>query len=178
MISKKMEEALNKQINAELYSAYLYFSMAADFETKNLPGFAHWMYMQAQEEKGHAIRIYNYINEQQGKVILGAIEAPQTDWVSPLDVFEASYKHERHVTALIHDLVALADEEKDYATHIFLQWFVTEQVEEEASASTVVDKLKMIGDSPQGLFMLDRELAQRQPGFQPQPGGESSPQAE
>jgi len=178
MISKKMEESLNKQINAEFYSSYLYFSMAADFETKNLPGFAHWMYMQAQEEWGHGTRIYNYINEQQGKVKLEAIDAPQTEWASPLEVFEAAYKHEQYVTSLINDLVTLANEERDYATNIFLQWFVTEQIEEEASASTIAEKLKMIGDNPQGLFMLDRELIQRQAGLQPQPGGPSQPQAE
>jgi ferritin len=178
MISKKMEEALNSQINAELYSAYLYFSMAADFETKNLSGFARWMYTQAQEEFGHATRFYNYINEQQGKAKLGAIEAPPTEWASPLEVFEAAYKHEQHVTSLINNLVSLAMEEKDYATNIFLQWFVTEQVEEEASASTIAEKVKMIGEHPQGLFMMDRELAQRQPGILPQPGGESDPGAD
>lgn len=178
MISQKMEDALNNQINAELYSAYLYFAMAADFETKNLPGFAHWMYTQAQEEFGHATRFYNYINEQQGRAKLGAIEAPPTEWASPLEVFEAAYKHEQHVTSLINNLVSLAMEEKDYATNIFLQWFVTEQVEEEASASTIAGKLNMIGDNPQGLFMMDQELAQRQPGMLPQPGGESAPAAE
>lgn len=178
MISKNMEDALNKQINAELYSAYLYFSMAADFETKNLSGFARWMYAQAREEFGHATRFYNYINEQQGKAKLGAIEAPPTEWVSPLEVFEAAYKHEQHVTSLINNLVSLAMEEKDYASNIFLQWFVTEQVEEEASASTIVEKLKMVGDNPQGLFMMDQELAQRQAGMLPLPGGESAPAGE
>ena len=174
MISKKMEEALNKQINAEVYSAYLYFSMAADFETKNLPGFAQWMYMQAQEEFGHATRFYNYINEQQGKASLTAIDGPPTEWATPLEVFEAAYKHEQHVTSLINDLVALAMEEKDFASNIFLQWFVTEQVEEESNAATIVEELKMVGNSVQGLFMLDRELGQRQAGAMPVPGGGSS----
>jgi ferritin len=161
MISKKMEEALNKQINAEFYSSYLYLSMAADFEVKNLSGFANWMQVQAQEEWGHGMRIYNYIHEQNGTVKLEAIEGPSTEWKSPLDAFEAAYNHEQLVTSRINDLVALANEEKDYATNIFLQWFVSEQVEEEASALAIVEKLKMIGDKPQGLFMLDRELAQR-----------------
>ena len=162
MISKKMEKALNTQINAEFYSSYLYLSMAADFEVKNLPGFANWMQVQAQEEWGHGMRIYNYIHEQNGTVKLEALEGPPTEWKSPLDAFEAAYKHEQLVTSRINNLVALANEEKDYATNIFLQWFVSEQVEEEASALTIVEKLKMIGDKPQGLFMLDRELAQRQ----------------
>lgn len=161
MISKKMEEALNKQINAEFYSSYLYLSMAADFEAKNLEGFAKWMNVQAQEEWGHGMRIYHYVNEQQGRVTLAGIEAPQTEWDSPLAMFEAAYKHEQHVTSLIHDLVSLAVEEKDYATGIFLQWFVTEQVEEEASASSIVEKLRRIKESPQGLMMLDRALGER-----------------
>lgn len=162
MISKKMEEALNKQINAEFYSSYLYLAMAADFEAKNLDGFANWMKVQAQEEWGHGMRIYNYVNEQQGRVTLAAIEGPQTAWDSPLAMFEAAYKHEQHVTSLIHNLVSLAAEEKDYATGIFLQWFVTEQVEEEATASNIVEKLQRIKESPQGLMMLDRALGERQ----------------
>ena len=162
MISKKMEEALNKQINAEFYSSYLYLSMAADFAAKNLEGFAHWMNVQAQEEWGHGMKIYSYINGQQGKVKLEKIEGPPTEWASPLEVFEAAYKHEQEVTSLINNLVSLATEENDHATSIFLQWFVTEQVEEEGSAAAVVEKLRMVGDKPQGLFMLDRALAQRQ----------------
>jgi ferritin len=162
MISKKMEGALNKQINAEFYSSYLYLSMAADFEAKNLDGFATWMKVQAQEEWGHGMKIYEYVNEQQGRVILEAIEAPQTEWASPLEMFEASYKHEQYVTSRINDLVALANEEKDYATNGFLQWFVAEQVEEEANASKIVGHLKMIKESPQGLMMLNQVLGQRQ----------------
>jgi ferritin len=161
MLSKKMEDALNKQINAELYSAYLYLSMATDFEAKNLDGFAQWMKVQTQEEMRHAMKIYSYVNEQQGKVKLEAIDGPQTEWKSPLEMFEAAYKHEQHVTGLINNLVTLANKEKDNATSIFLQWFVTEQIEEENSTSTIVEKLKMIGDKPQGLFMLDHALAQR-----------------
>jgi ferritin len=161
MISKKMEEALNKQINAEFYSSYLYLSMAADFEAKNLPGFANWMKVQAQEEWGHGMRIYKYLNEQNGAVKLAAIAEPPTTWKSPLEAFEAAYKHEQQVTSRIHDLVTLGTGEKDYATQIFLQWFVSEQVEEEASALAIVEKLKMVGDAPQGLFMVDAELGQR-----------------
>jgi ferritin len=161
MISKKMAEALNKQINAEFYSSYLYLSMAADFEAKNLPGFSNWMKVQAQEEWGHGMRFYSYLNEQQATVKLEAIEGPQTEWASPLEAFEAAYKHEQHVTGLINNLAAQADKEKDYASKIFLQWFVSEQVEEENTASGIVAQLKMIGDKPQGLFMLDRALAQR-----------------
>ncbi|GAK55538.1 ferritin-like domain subfamily [Candidatus Vecturithrix granuli] len=161
MISKKMEEALNKQINAEFYSSYLYLSMAADFEAKNLEGFANWMKVQAQEEWGHGMRIYNYVNEQQGRVKLDGIETPQTEWDSALAMFEAAYKHEQHVTSLIHELMSLANKEKDYATEIFLQWFVTEQVEEEAHAASIVEKLKRIKESPHGLMMLDHALGQR-----------------
>ena len=177
MMSKKMKKALNAQINAEFYSSYLYLSMGAYFEAGNLPGFARWMYNQAQEEWAHGTRFYNYIYEQQGKVTLLAIEAPKTAWDSPLAVFEAVYKHEQHVTSLINDLVSLALEEKDYATNIFLQWFVSEQVEEESSAATVVEKLKMVGDNVQGLFMMDSELGQRPAGLQVPFGGEASPGA-
>ena len=161
MIIKKMEDALNKQINAEFYSSYLYLAMAADFEAKNLPGFANWMKVQAQEEWGHGMKMYKYLNEQNGAVTLAALEGPPAAWKSPLDVFEATYQHEQEVTGRIHDLVTLAIGEKDYATQIFLQWFVSEQVEEEANAFALVEKLKVIGDSPQGLFMLEAHLAQR-----------------
>ena len=164
MISKKMEEALNKQLNAEFYSSYLYLSMAADFEDKNLDGFANWMQVQAQEEWGHGMKIYHYINEQLGRVKLEAIEKPPTRWAASLEMFEAAFKHEQKVTGMINNLVALANKEKDNATFIFLQWFVNEQVEEENSASTIVEKLKMVGDSPQGLLMLNQVLAQRSAG--------------
>lgn len=162
MISPKMEDALNKQINAEFYSSYLYLAMAADFESKNLAGFSNWMKVQAQEEWGHGMRLYKYINEQMGRVTLEAIDAPPTEWKSALQMFEAAYKHEQMVTSLINKLVALANEENDYATQNFLQWFVEEQVEEENSAGTITEKLKMIGDSVQGLFMLDSILGRRE----------------
>ena len=162
MLSKKMEDALNKQVNTEFYSSYLYLSMAADFEAKTLEGFASWMQIQAQEEWSHGMKIYNYILEKGGKVKLEAIEAPQTSWKTAVEVFDATFKHEQHVTGLINDLATLAIEERDHATGIFLQWFVSEQVEEESTASGILDKLKMIGDNPQGLFMMDSNLASRQ----------------
>ena len=161
MISKKMEEALNKQVNAELYSAYLYLSMESYFKSLNLNGFANWMRVQTQEEVAHAMKIYDFVNERGGRIILKAIEGPETEWDSPLAVFEAVYVHEQKVTGLINDLVDLAIKEKDHATNTFLQWFVNEQVEEESSADEVVQQLKMMENAPGGMFMLDRELGQR-----------------
>jgi len=161
MISKKMEEALNGQVNAELYSAYLYLSMESYFKSLNLNGFANWMRVQTQEEVAHAMKIYDFINERGGRVTLKPIEGPQTEWDSPLAVFEAVYVHEQKVTGLINDLVDLAIKEKDHATNTFLQWFVSEQVEEESSADEVVQQLKMMENAPGGMFMLDRELGQR-----------------
>ncbi len=161
-MTERMEEALNRQLNAELYSAYMYLSMTAWFEAMNLDGFASWMKAQALEEVEHAMKFYNFINERGGRVRLMPIEGPPTDWDSPVDVFEAAYKHEQYVTSLINDLVNLALGEKDHATQIFLQWFVTEQVEEEASFSAILEKLRMVGESPGPLFMMDRELGQRQ----------------
>jgi ferritin len=161
MISKKMEEALNEQVNAELYSAYLYLSMESYFKSLNLNGFANWMRVQTQEELMHAMKIYDFVNERGGRIILKAIEGPETEWDSPLAVFEAVYVHEQKVTGLINDLVDLAIKEKDHATNTFLQWFVNEQVEEESSADEVVQQLKMMENAPGGMFMLDRELGQR-----------------
>lgn len=161
MISKKMEAALNDQINAELYSAYLYLSMVAYFESANLCGFATWMRAQTQEEVMHAMKIYDFVNERGGRVLLGAVDAPPTEWDSPLAGFEAAYKHEQLVTGRINDLVNLAVEEKDHATNAFLQWFVNEQVEEEMSVDNVVQQLKMAENAPGAMFMIDRELGQR-----------------
>ena len=161
MISKKMEQALNSQVNAEMYSAYLYLSMESYFKSMNLNGFAGWMRAQTQEEMMHAMKIYDFINERGGRVLLKAIDGPQTKWDSPLVVFEAVLKHEQKVTGLINDLVDLAIQEKDHATNSFLQWFVTEQVEEEASADEALQQLKMMENAPGGIFMLDRELGQR-----------------
>jgi len=161
MLKKKIETALNKQIVAEFYSSYLYLSMEAYFDSINLKGMASWMHVQALEETTHAMKIFNFINERGGRVTLGAIEKPPVNWKSPLAVFENSYKHEQMVTGLINNLADLAVAEKDHASQIFLQWFVTEQVEEEASAQEVVQKLKLLGDNPPALLMLDNELAAR-----------------
>jgi ferritin len=161
MLKEKMEQALNKQVNAELYSSYLYLSMAAYFESINLKGFANWMRIQAQEENAHGMKLYDFINERGGRVRLEAIDEPPREWESPLDVFEAVYKHECHVTSLIDDLVDLALELSDHATNTFLQWFVAEQVEEEASADEIVQQLKLIGNDGHGLFMMDREAGTR-----------------
>jgi len=161
MLNEKIQAALNKQLNAELYSSYLYLSMSAHFQSINLPGFANWMRVQAQEELVHGMKFYDFINERGGRVTLQPVEGPPTEWSSPLDVFENTYKHEQKVTGLINDLVNLAVAERDHATNIFLQWFVTEQVEEEASADEVRQRLKLMGDDGGGLFMLDREMGQR-----------------
>jgi ferritin len=161
MISKKIQDAINNQINAELYSAYLYLSMSAYFQDNNLPGFAKWMEVQAGEEYFHAKKFYDYLVERGGRVLLKPIDGPDTEWKSTQDVFEATYKHEQKVTGLINDIMNLAIEEKDHATSIMLQWFVSEQVEEEASASELLERIKLIGGSGNGLFMMDRELGQR-----------------
>lgn len=161
MMNKNIEAALNKQLNAELYSSYLYLSMSAYFKSINLPGFASWMRVQTQEELVHAMKFYDFINERGGRVTLQKIDSPPTNWASPLNAFESAHKHEQKVTGLINDLVNLAVGEKDHATNIFLQWFVTEQVEEEASADEVVQKLKLVGKDSGGLFMLDGEMGQR-----------------
>ena len=161
MLNEKMEKALNDQVNAEMYSAYLYLSMVAYFQSLNLGGFANWMRAQTQEEMVHAMKFYDYINERGGRVVLKPIEAPPTEWKSPLDAFETAYEHELKVTGLINHLVDLAVDERDHATNNVLQWFVAEQVEEEDSASGVVGQIKLVGEAPGGLFMLDRELGQR-----------------
>ncbi len=161
MLPKKMEEALNAQLNAEAYSAYLYMSMAAYFDALNLTGFANWMKIQAQEELFHAQKFYDYINERGGRVIMETIAKPETEWESTLAVIEYTYRHEQKVTSLINDLVELSRLEKDNATYNFLQWFVSEQVEEEASVDAVLQKLKLVGDFGPGIFMVDQEMAQR-----------------
>jgi ferritin len=161
MLSKKMEKALNKQINAELYSSYLYLSMASWCESEGLDGFANWYKIQAQEELTHAMRFYGYVYERGGRVKMGAIEAPQTEWKSALATFEDTLQHEQKVTGLINKLVKLAREESDYATENVLQWFVAEQVEEEDTADRLRQKVELVGGKGQGLYMLDRELAAR-----------------
>jgi ferritin len=161
MLSKKIQDALNSQINAELYSSYLYFSMEAYFESQGFPGFANWMRCQTQEEIVHAMKMFDFVNERNGRVELKEIAQPPIKWDSPLAVFEAVYEHEQKVTGLINKLVDLAIKEGDHATNNFLQWFVAEQVEEEASACSVVDKFKLIGKSAGNLYQFDRELGQR-----------------
>ncbi len=163
MIGKKMSDAINKQINAETYSAYLYMAMSAYFESVGLKGFAHWMHMQAKEELIHALKFFTYVNSTGGRVVLTQIAAPEKEWASPLAAFEAAYAHEIKVTGMIHALVDLAIKEKDHAANSMLQWFVTEQIEEEENASEIVNKLKFIGKDTSALFMLDRELAARMP---------------
>lgn len=162
-LNKRLENALNDQIRWELYSSYLYLSMAAWYESKGLKGFANWEFIQAQEEKDHAMKFYQYIISRGGRVRLQPIDAPPLEWESPLDAFTVSLEHEQKVTSLINDLVNLAIEEKDHATNNMLQWFVDEQIEEEGDAGDIVDKLKMI-DKDKGagiLYMLDKELGTR-----------------
>ena len=161
MISKKVTDAFNGQINAETYSAYLYWSMSAALERMNLPGFASWMRVQAQEEMTHAMKFYDHIIERDGAVVLTAIDAPPTEWASVKAVFEDGLGHEKKVTGMINGLMDLTIAEKDHAGSMFLQWFVTEQVEEEATAMEVLGKLEIAGDTAGGLYMLDKEMAGR-----------------
>ena len=161
MLSKKMLNALNVQINKEMYSAYLYMSMSAYSQYIGLRGFANWFMVQYQEEMGHAMRIYDYVNNQGEKVMLKAIDEPPAEFESPLDMFEKTLTHEKFVTKSINELVGLAISEKDHATNIFLQWFVTEQVEEEANDNEIIDNIKLAGDQASGLFMVDKELSAR-----------------
>lgn len=162
MHSKKVEQALNEQINEELYSAYAYLAMAAESDRLGLPGFANWFKLQYNEELGHADRFFNYILERDGRVKLTAIGRPEISDETPLSLFEKALAHEQHITQLIFRLKDVAREESDHATDVFLEWFVNEQVEEEASTRAVVDQLKLVDGNPNGLFMIDRELAGRQ----------------
>ena len=161
MLSKIMEKALNEQINAEFYSSYMYLSMSAWFDSLGLPGAAQWMQVQTQEEWFHGMKLLRYVKERGGRVALKAIKQPPVAWKSTLHVFQDVLSHERKVTGLINDLINLALEEKDHATNIFLQWFVSEQVEEEANVGAVLDKLKLIGKDTTALFTLDATLGQR-----------------
>jgi len=161
MIKKEMQEELNRQINEELFSAYLYLSMHAYFESIGLKGFANWMMVQYKEEVDHAMKIIRYMHSQGARVKLYELKEPQHEWSSPLDAFEATLKHEQHITERINGLVDLAEKLKDRATYNFLQWYVNEQVEEEENDREIIDKLKLIGDNTNGLFMLDKELAAR-----------------
>ena len=161
MLSKEIQDAINDQIHHEFHSAYLYLSMAAYLDAANFPGFAHWMRMQSSEEVNHAMKLFDYINDRNGRVTLKALEQPPGNFKSVRDTFEQAYEHEKKVTRMIHDLYALAARENDYATQVALQWFITEQVEEEDTAMTVVDRLKLAGEDGAALLFLDRELGSR-----------------
>ncbi len=161
MINEKMQKKINGQINWELYSSYLYLSMSGYFESQNLKGFSSWMRVQSMEELTHFKRFYDFLIARGGRVILSGIKSPPSDWTSPMAVFENVQKHEQHVTALINSLVDISLELKDHATNSFLQWFVDEQVEEEASVDEVIQSLKLNENNPGGLFIIDKELVQR-----------------
>jgi ferritin len=162
MPTKTVEAAINDQIAKEFFASHLYLSMAAWFEEQNLTGFANWMRMQTEEERGHAMRLFNYLIEAGGRVRLKAIEAPAVDFTSPVQVMKESLKHEQKVTASIRKLYELADKEKDYGTQLQLQWFITEQQEEEKNVSDVIARLEMAGDNKVALMFIDRELGSRQ----------------
>ncbi|HMZ30991.1 MAG: ferritin [Methanomicrobiales archaeon] len=162
MLKKSVEDALNKQVNAEFYSSYLYLAMSAYFESYPMKGFANWLRLQAKEEMAHGMKIYEYIIEAGGTPKLTAIDAPKTPWKSAQEVFEEVYAHEQKVTGLIYALVELSQKEKDYATKNFLGWFVKEQVEEEANASDILAQIKIVGNIPGHLFWLDHQLGKRE----------------
>ena len=162
MLSKTVQDAINDQIKNELYSAYLYLSMSAYCEAVNLPGFAHWMRVQCQEEEAHAMKFFGFVYDRGSRVVLQAIDQPPVDFESPLDLFQQTLHHEQKVTAMINRIYDLATKENDYATQTFLQWFITEQVEEERNASQILEQLKAIGDQPAALFMLDGYLGKRE----------------
>jgi ferritin len=161
MLSEKMVQALNEQVNREMYSAYLYMSMSSHCANVGLKGFANWFMVQYHEEMLHAMKIYEYIQRQGGQVVLKPIEGPPVEFDSPLDMFEKTLEHERFITRSINELMETAIAEKDHASQIFLHWYVTEQVEEEENDNDIIQQLKLIKDNPQGLMMLDRELAGR-----------------
>ena len=161
MFSNKVQEAMNEQIKNELYSAYIYLSMAAHFEAVNLPGFAHWMRMQSNEEVAHAMKFFDFINERGGRVELRSIDQPPIEWGSPLEIFETALGHEQKVTGMINNIYEIAINEKDYPSQIMLQWFIDEQVEEEKSAGEIVETLKMFGEKDTVILLLDRQLGDR-----------------
>ncbi len=161
MLNKKMEQSLNEQMNRELYSAYLYLSMSSYCTNKGLKGFANWFMVQYHEEMFHAMKFYEYINLQGGRAVLKAISQPPSSFESPLDMFNKTLEHEQFITKSINELMELAISEKDHATQIILQWYVTEQVEEESNDNEIISQLKIIKDDPQGIMLLDKELAGR-----------------
>lgn len=162
MVSQKMQDAMNEQIKHELESAHLYMSMAAYFNSLGWDGMATWMQKQSEEEYGHAMKFYHHLVERDARVLLTELAKPEHEWASPLAAFEAAYEHEKFITGKINDLVNLANQESDHAAHAFLQWFVTEQVEEEASTSKVAQMLERVGNSGNGLVMLDHQLSARE----------------
>ena len=161
MFTERLQNAINDQINAEFYSAYLYLAMSAHFEEEDLPGMAHWMRMQYEEEVIHALKFFDFMNDRGARVVLKAIDAPPSEFGSVVDVLAEVLAHEQKVTSLIHNLYTLALEEGDYPTQSLLQWYIDEQVEEEKSASEVLARVKRVQDYPPGILMIDQELAQR-----------------
>jgi len=161
MIKKTIQDAINRQLNSELYSAYLYLSMASYFDSVNQPGFSHWMKIQAQEEVAHGMRFYDYLIQQKNRVLMSDIETPQLEWVSPIAAFEHVLSHEKAVTSLINNLVKLATDEKDDVTYEFLKWFVKEQVEEEMSAGHALKKVKEAGTDKNKISIVDSSLGKR-----------------
>ncbi len=162
-LNNKISKAFNEQINAEMYSAYLYLSMGSWFEEKNLAGFANWFRCQYLEENMHAMKIYNFVNDRGGRVLLDTIQGPKTEWASFVEVFEEVAAHEAHVTSLINNLMYLSRELKDFASESFLMWYVDEQVEEEATADELLSRLKLIQSDPSALYTMDNELKGRVP---------------
>ncbi|HLB50510.1 MAG: ferritin [Chloroflexota bacterium] len=164
MLAKTVQDAINNQINMEFVSSYIYLSMSAHFEHENLPGFAQWMFAQGEEERLHAMKLFNFINDRGGRVTLQAIPQPPVEFGSPLEVFQKALEHEQKVSASINNLYGLAAKESDYAAQVMLQWFVNEQVEEEKTATQIVEQLKRIGNDGPALLLLDREMGARQAG--------------
>ena len=160
-ISAAVQDAINDQIHHEIYSAYLYLAMSAHFEAQSFPGFAAWMRKQYAEEMEHALKLFDYVNERGGRVVLQAIEQPQVEWGTPLEIFQEVLSHEQKVTALIHKLYEVALAEKDYATQVMLHWFIEEQVEEEDNAGGMVDRLSMVADQKTGMLQLDHVAGMR-----------------
>ncbi|PID30653.1 MAG: ferritin [Candidatus Cloacimonadota bacterium] len=161
MITEKVEKALNKQMNKEMFSANLYLSMSAYCADQNFDGFAKWMFVQYQEEISHAMKLFSYINDRGGRVILESIDKPKSEWESILNVFEETLDHEREISASVNELTDIAINEKDHATVNFLQWFISEQVEEEATVSEIVSQIEMVKDHPHSLFVINKELGNR-----------------
>lgn len=164
MLSQTIQDSINTQIANEFYSAYFYLQMSSYFEGRGLPGFGKWMRAQYQEETLHGLKLFDFINDRNGRVVLQGIEQPPSTFKSPLDVFQQALAHEQKVTGLINNLYALAQKENDYATQVLLQWFISEQVEEEKTAEQIVDQLKLAGDSGSALLLLDQQLGARKPG--------------